>query len=132
LEGKSLVEVQAGGTIDGRGEELRVRVLCVDGIALDHPWRGALPQVSERRSGAADLREQLDVEVAVPVLVGECLERARVGGAGVVDQDVDPAQRFRGGGNEVSDLVREGHVHHLVVNPGAKHAQLLCGAGDSL
>src|SRR5215211_1652768 len=40
----------------------------------------------------ADRRKQLQVEVFLPDLVGDGLERHRARGAGVVDEDIDPAK----------------------------------------
>ena len=81
----------------------------------------------EHLAGAADQGEELDVEVGDPVLVRERLEGAGVRAAGVVDEEVDPAERLRGAGDEVLNLLGIGDVGPLRVDD----AQLL-GRGEDL
>lgn len=61
---------------------------------------------------AANLREELDVEVGLPRLVGEGLEVARRSAAGVVDQDVEPPEARDGGLDQALDVVHPRDVRH--------------------
>src|SRR6202044_3768711 len=101
LDRQGLGQAEAGCAVDRRGQEGRVRVAGVEGVDVDDPGRGAWPQVRQRGADAADLREQLHLDVVVPVVVGERGEPARPGPARVVDQDVEPAEGRGGGGDEV-------------------------------
>src|SRR4029077_10085606 len=67
-------------------------------------------QVRQRGADAADLGEQLDLDVTVPVVVGQRGEPPGPGRAGVVDQDVGAAQRGGGGRDERLDLAGVGDI----------------------
>ena len=61
----------------------------------DDPPTGA-PQRRQQRARDRDLPEEVDVELAAPLLVGEHLQRPADADPGVVDERVEPAGRRRG------------------------------------
>ena len=60
--------------------------------------------LGERRSREADRGEQLQIEVLLPDFVGNGFERPIGMGAGVVEQDVDPAKLLFGGGKDAGAI----------------------------
>ena len=115
LDRERLRERVARGAVDRRREERGVGVARVDGADVDDAAAARGAHVREHLAGAADQREELDVEVGDPVLVGERLEGAGVRAAGVVDEEVDPAERLGGARDEVPDLLGIGDVGRLRV-----------------
>src|SRR5690606_13808667 len=91
LPGQGLGQGDAGRPVHGRGEEIPVRLLAEDGIDVDDAAAAPGLEVGQYGPAAADLGEQLDLQVGLPVGVGQLLEAARDGAAGVVDQHVDAA-----------------------------------------
>src|SRR5687767_7309366 len=85
--------------------------------------------MGESGSGTADHREQFDVEVILPVLVGQRLEGAWVSATGVVHEDVYPAQRVGGFGEELPDLGGVRHVAGTCEDLAAVRAQLISCRG---
>jgi isopenicillin-N N-acyltransferase like protein len=112
IDGQRLGQAQARGPVHRRGQEHRIGVASVDRVDVDHPRGLAAAQVRQRRPGAPDLGEQLDLDVGLPVVVGQRAELAGVGPAGVVDQDVESAHRLVGRLDERGDLIGHGHVAH--------------------
>ena len=72
---------------------------------VDHAAPAALAQLRPDQPRQADRGEQLKVKVFLPDFVGDGLERAGAGCAGVVNDDVDAAEPAHGRGVGVLDVV---------------------------
>ncbi len=57
-----------------------------------------------------DGSEELEVDVLLPLGIGDGLERMGVGSAGIVHQDVDMAERLRDPGKSCRDVLGAPHV----------------------
>src|SRR5690606_39484421 len=82
-------------------------LLAVDGTDLHDPAPLAVAHAVDHRAGDVEHRVEVGVDHVLPLFGGHLVEGAVAGDAGVVDQDVDRAQRLL-------DL-----THHRFGVPGA-------------
>src|SRR5918992_3253655 len=71
---EGLREGKSGGTIDRGGEELGVRVTTVDRADVHYAPSAGCPHEWQHFPATADQREELDVEVLFPIVVGQRVE----------------------------------------------------------
>ena len=100
-------------------------------------WPAALgAQHGQRRLGDVNDAEQVGVDLGAEVIRGDVLDRAEVGVARVVDDDVDPAECLcsrgdrRLGGGGVGDVERERQDLAAVAVGQVGQARGLAGGGD--
>ena len=68
------------------------------------------PHGRQAQARQPDGRHQVELECALPIVVGEGVEHAGLWPAGVVEDDVDAAERVDGGFDDALQVRRAGHV----------------------
>ena len=77
---------------------------------VDHPAPAALLHAGNGVTGEMKRARQVDGDDRVPLLGREFLDRRDVLNAGIVDDNVDPAELLLCSSEERSDLIGLGHV----------------------
>jgi hypothetical protein len=95
LVGQHLGERHPGRPSNRRRRTAPARRLGTDIEHVDDTAPAPLLHLRPNQSDESDRRKQLLVEILLQDLIGELLERSGAGSAGVVDDDIDLAERLR-------------------------------------
>jgi hypothetical protein len=127
LAGQHLGEREPGGTRDRGRRAAAARRLGADVEHVDDAAPAPLLHLRPGEPSEPDRTEQLEIEILLHHLVGQRLERRRVRGAGIVDHDVDLAERLH---RLVIGALDVGCIRHVCRDAGDLDLRLAAHGGD--